>query len=69
MASEEFLTGMGILIGPLTFGKTLLDNLMSEFSIQSKIQTQSFTLSNNIFIKIIYTQCFLFVYFKILFVL
>lgn len=31
LASKEFVTGTDILIGPLTFGKTLPDTLMSGF--------------------------------------
>lgn len=31
LASKEFVTWMDILIGPLTFGKTLPDTLMSRF--------------------------------------
>lgn len=43
LVSKEFVTGTDILIGPLTFGKSLPDISMSWFfSPLSKTQTQSF---------------------------
>lgn len=46
MASKEFVTGMDILIGSLTFGRTPSDNLMSQFFclLHTHLTTSSYAL-------------------------
>lgn len=57
MASKEFVTGMDILIGSLTFGKTPSDNLMSQFFCPDQSSNRVFYThtADNIFICTIST--------------